>query len=238
MLHTPEELKLEILKLFAASQSGHKFNLLGRPYQIGGLERSLKISFDNDQRALAARAFEELKRDGLIRSTLSDLVDPENWCEITEAGRNALECGTLDDLDIALSKINPHLLEIRRGAWSAVASRQPDSLRQAAHSGRELIDQVLKDGAPDDTIKGEAGFQANTNSVSGITRRMRLRFLMQKFKGAVSDSDITVAEKACDLVIAVDNKLTAQAHARTAPALQDVKDVLNTAEVALRRILL
>src|SRR5687767_4415091 len=103
-----QDLKLAILKLFAAAprHGGNKFNLLGRPYQTGGLETSLGIKFDADQRGLAARAFDELKQEGLIRSTLADLADPENWCEITAAGRLALEGGTLDDLDAALSAIN------------------------------------------------------------------------------------------------------------------------------------
>lgn len=68
-----------------------------KPHQRGGLESPLVITFDKDQRALAAQAFEQLKRDGLIRSTLSELVDPENWCEITDAGRQALAHGALDE---------------------------------------------------------------------------------------------------------------------------------------------
>ena len=55
------------------------------------------MSHSTKTSALAARAFEELKKDGLIRSTMADLVDPENWCEITDAGRQALERGVLDD---------------------------------------------------------------------------------------------------------------------------------------------
>lgn len=88
-------LKLAILK--AASDAGkkpvHKMNLLGRPYQSGGLEFLLKVSFDNSQRALAGQAFEELKFAGLIHPTYADLIDPENWVEITDSGREALESG-------------------------------------------------------------------------------------------------------------------------------------------------
>jgi len=235
-----QELKLEILKLFAAASphSVHKFNLLGRPYQRGGFEASLGITFEKNERALAAQAFEQLKKDGLIRSTLSDLVDPENWCEITDAGRDALKHGTLDDLDRVLMQINPHLVEIRRGAWSALASNQPDSLRQAAHSGRELIDQVLKEAAPDSAIKGQAGFKPDSGSKSGVTRPMRLKFIMAKYRGTISKSDIDVAEKSCDLVIAVDNKLMGQAHSRTAPEAKYVKDAIEASEMALKRILL
>jgi hypothetical protein len=235
-----QELKIEILKIFAAaSTSGfHKFNLLGRQNQSGALESHLKITFEKKERALAAEAFGQLKKDRLIRSTTADLVDPENWCEITDVGRDALKHGLLDDLDKALSQIDPHLIEIRRGAWSALASSQPDSLRQAAHSGRELIDQVLKEDALDLDIKAQPGFKPDSSSKSGITRPMRLKFIMEKRKGSISKSDLAVAVKACDLVLVLDNKLMAQAHSRTVPAINDVKDALEASEMALKRILL
>jgi hypothetical protein len=237
---TLDDLKLTILKMFAAAPKGglHKFNLLGREGQPGSLESNLGAIFTKDERALALQAYEQIKKDKLIRSTMADLVQPDNWCEITEAGQDALKRGVLDDLDDALSKITPHLIEIRRGAWAALASSQPDSLRQAAHSGRELIDQALKEGAPDVDIKSQSGFKPDTNSKSGITRSMRLKFLMKKDKGTVSRSDFAIAEKACELVIALDAKLTAQAHSRTAPSINDVNDVLEAAEMALKRILL
>ena len=155
----------------------------------------------------------------------------------TDAGRNALQRGTLDDLDAALSAINPHLVEIRRGAWAALSSGQPDSLRQAAHSGRELIDQTLKGGASDAEVRAQPGFVPDSSSKSGVTRRMRLKLLMRKYKGSVSESDLRIVEKSCDVVEATDAKLMAHSHARTAPSRDDVKDALNTAEAALRRIL-
>jgi hypothetical protein len=239
MPYTLQDLKLAILKMFAATlpRPTHKFNLLGRGELRGSLESGLGITFTKDERALAAQAFEQLKTDRLIRSTLSDLVDPENWCEITDTGRQALERGVLDDLDEALSKINPHLVEIRRGAWAALASNQPDSIRQAAHSGRELIDQVLKEGAPDAEITAQSSFQADPTSKSGVTRRMRFKFLMQKYKGSVSNSDMAIVEKSCDLVAAIDDRLKAHAHGRSAPSLNDVKDALTAAESGLRRLL-
>lgn len=143
----------------------------------------------------------------------------------------------LDELDEALLKIDPHLIEIRRGAWSALQSNHADSLRQAAHSGRELIDQTLKTGAPNSEIVSQEGFVRNTSSADGITRRMRVRHLMRKSRGRISESDVEVAETAGNLVAAIDNKLTAASHARTAPIDQEVTDALMAAEIALRNIL-
>jgi len=125
---TLQQLKLQILKILAhdSRRSMHKFNLLGRPPQKGDLEHWLGVELNQDQRALAVQAFDQLKTAGLIRPTYTDLVEPENWVVITDGGRQFLEKGALDDLDLVLSKINPHLLEIRRGAWSALVAKQPD----------------------------------------------------------------------------------------------------------------
>lgn len=237
---TLQQLKLQILKILAhdSPRSMHKFNLLGRRFQKGGLEGILGIEFNEEQRALAVQAFDQLKGAGLIRPTYSDLVEPENWVVITDSGRQFLERGALDDLDVVLSKINPHLLDIRRGAWAALAANQPDSLRQAAHSGRELIDQVLKERAPDSAVKAESGFTLDPTSRSGVTRRMRLKLLMRLYKGSVSDTELSAAEKACDLVLAINDKLTASAHSRNALSSEDVRDAITAAEIALRQILL
>jgi len=51
---------------------------------------------------------------------MSDLMIPDDWLCITEKGRQAIERNALDELDEALIKIDAHLVEIRRGAWSAL----------------------------------------------------------------------------------------------------------------------
>jgi hypothetical protein len=178
---TIHDLKLHILRLVDAESAragAHIYNTLGRAGEVGNLERALGITFDKEQRAFALQAFRQLETDALIRSTMADFVNPGDWYEITDAGRSALERGLLDDLDEALQAINPHLVGVRRGAWAALESKQPDALSQSAHSGRELIDQVLKEGAPDKTIKEQPWFTPDAGSKSGITRPMRLKYLM------------------------------------------------------------
>src|SRR5438046_6184290 len=208
MAFSVRDFKFELLKVFAASPRNlYKFNVLGRGDAEGDLERTLRLKFNLEERYRAAKAFDELRDDGLIRPTLSDMVHPEDWCEITDVGREALRRGTLDELDAALAKINPHLLEVRRGAWSALASNQPDSLRQAAHSARELIDQVLKEGAPDEIIKAQPDFISDQNSKTGVTRRMRIRFFLKKLHGKASDNDLEIVERAADLVEALSRSL-------------------------------
>jgi hypothetical protein len=198
----------------ASPSTLNKFNLIGRPHQRGDLEHRLGLEFDGHARSLAAKAFDELRSAGFIEPTYSDIVAPE--VVITDRGRDALKRGTLDEMDDVLQRINPYLLQIRRGAWAALGAAHPDSLRQAAHSARELIDQVLKEGVSDEEIRAEPGFRSEPGSSSGITRRMRLKFLMKKYRGAVSESDLKVVEEAGDLLLATDEKLKALAHSRGA----------------------
>ena len=232
-------LKFAILECLASGRgSQHKFNLIGKGYSAGGLESSLGVRFDPTQRHLAVTAFNELEQAGLIRPTYTDLVNPEEWVEITDSGREALERRQLDALDGALSRIAQNLVEIRAGAWSAITSGRPDALRQAAHSARELIEQTLKEGAPDELLKAQPWYAPEKTSRSGITRRHRLRYLMETRRGTASDSELRVADQACELALVTDERLKALAHARNAVAASDVRDALVAAEMALRRVLL
>jgi hypothetical protein len=162
-------LKFAILQCLASGGAQHKLNLIGKGYSISPLESALDIRFDSGQRHLASMAFDELEAAELIRPTYTDLVSPQEWMEITDAGREALRRRELDALDTALSAIAPQLVELRAGAWSTIASGRPDALRQAAHSGRELIDQALKEGATTKLSRLSPGFDRR-----GIVARVLL----------------------------------------------------------------
>jgi len=236
---TLHEIKLMILgEIASTSQPVHKFNLLGRPdLHAGMLSWKLKRTVTDDERALGAKAFDELRSSDLIRPTYRDVIDPENWVQITEAGRRAFDEGLLDDLDRALCSISAQLVEIRRGAWAALEAHRPDSLRQAAHSGRELIDQTLKEGAPDDEVRGHKDCWRFLKE-DQVTRRARLYFLMRKHRGEIAESDLAISERAIDLALQIDQKLTAIAHGRSVPERRDVEEALSLAESALKRVLL
>jgi hypothetical protein len=230
-------MKHAILDELSKVRSTHKFNLIGRQGTTGPLDWRYGRTLTLDERLLAVQAFNDLVEATLIRPTLTDLTAPEDRVEITEAGRRALERRALDPLDEALLLISPSLLDSREGAWSARSSGQPDSLRQLAHSARELIDQVLKEGAPDEDVRALPGFQPDRSSRTGITRRHRLRFLMRKFKGQESETDLKVAESTLDAVIAIDDKLQALSHGRSSPEASDVDDALHLMELLLKRLL-
>jgi hypothetical protein len=233
------DLKIEILRVIIQSspRAVNKYNLLGRPPTKGELELTLGAPFSDDDRNHAYRAFDELRRSDHIRPTYADLVNPELWVVATEAGRRAVETGALDTLDEFLLKISPHLLRLRRGMWAALGRGDAHSLEQAAHSARELIDQLLKVGAPDDEIKTQSWYTPERSSATGVTRRMRLKFLTEKFAGNLSESELKVTEKATEYVVAVDDKLVALAHSRIEPRQDEVKQAVDAAEGALKSVL-
>jgi hypothetical protein len=195
-----KELKRAILQSLDRQATANKFNLLGRDFQKGALEGHLGVDFDPNERARAAQAFEELRRDGYLQATYSDLADPENWVTITSSGKEFLGRDLKDNIDLALESISPHLVELRQGMWDAIDRTSPDAPRQAANSARELLDQLLKEGAPAECV----------------TRRERLRFLTRKNRkdGKISSSDLKVIEASCDLLEAEHGKLLSSVHSR------------------------
>jgi len=83
---TKEKLKELIFehvkKALQSAQHINKFNLLGRPYQEGSLERFIGVKFTDDERAVAGRAFDELISQNILIPTYEDLINPEDWVKI------------------------------------------------------------------------------------------------------------------------------------------------------------
>lgn len=202
------------------SRKVNKFNLIGKDdFHKGELEYYLDVNFTEGERGLAGRIFEDLKRDGYIQPTYDDLVDPENWVVITESGKKFLKGGLKDSIDSALEEISPHLTELRRGMWHALERDSPDAGRQAAHSARELVSQVLKEGSFPNLE----------------TRKERAAYIMKKYRGGdASNSDLDVIDASCKLIEAEHNKMQKIAHARYSALRDEVRGSVEAAERVLR----
>jgi hypothetical protein len=135
-------------------------------------------------------------------------MDPENWVEITTSGKEFLRRDFKDEIDIGLERVSPHLVELRRGMWDAADRTSPDAARHAAHSARELLAQLLKEGAPSECK----------------TRKERFRFLMQKNRdqGVMSKRDLEIIEAYCEVVEVEHNKLVGSSHSRLSVRRDDV----------------
>lgn len=164
-------LKFAILRYLGKPGAWHENigNLIGTQFQAGNLERSLNVTFDIDMRGRVSRSVNSLLQNGLVRSTYMDMVKPEDWIQISDAGKAALNSHALDELDELLMEVAPGLVELRDGAWRALTIRAEDSIRQAAHSARELISQVLRTLAPDPVGKTDG-----LSNTSGAIRKARV----------------------------------------------------------------
>jgi hypothetical protein len=233
-------MQLLILRVIegSARHQAHKYNLLGRGELQGDLERSLGVRFERESRRVADRAFEALKASGLIVSTHEDLVDPESWVELTAAGREALNRGEVDPIDTALAKLSPHLVELREGAHIVLSSTAPDSARQAAHSGRELIDQLLRLAAPDDEVRRMPWFKPDATAATGITRRQRVRLILEHTHGSALEAETENVDAMVQLIVAYDRMLMARAHETKSPDTERVRSLIGQLDGALHTLLI
>ncbi|MCM2452060.1 hypothetical protein [Agrobacterium vitis] len=227
---------MALLKLYEkAGRSAHIENIIGNGFQPSLLENELNLSFGLEERAQAWRCAEELVDAGLLLKTYLDMVAPDKWLIITDAGKDALERGVLDDIDAALVKLSPSFVEMRRGAWRAANSRMPDTPRQAAHSGRELVNQVLQALASNADVLAQPGYQPRPDGK--ITRRDRYKLVVTKRSRGKSNNDVDLIEKGANFMEAQQKKLDASAHAHEPIERQAVYDALTTVDIILRLML-
>jgi len=220
MVLSSKEVAFKILQAAErAGRSVHRDNIIGRPYQQGTILANDGGPFSDQEMELAYEAFDYLVRCKQLRRSRTDISDPDNWVEITDAGKDALRRGVLDELDAALSSLDPRFLKLRDGMWSALQSDSPHRSSQAAHSGRELIDQILKEHG------------------QGETKRAQIRSIMRA-RGNSSSNDVEVVEATINLVMALRNKLLAEAHTRNPNTERDLTDLVRQTECALSRLLL
>jgi len=230
---------LALLRIYSrATRPLHIGNVLGAEHRSSELESELGcVKLTLEERAQAMRCARELQDLGLIVPTYSDLSNPEEWRVITTAGRDALDRGALDELDKVLHKLSPEFVTMRRGAWRAANSSAPDTLRQAAHSGRELVTQVLHIVSPDEEVRGRPWFRPNANKPHEVTRKNRYRDAIEKRGRGWSESDLDVALKASDLLEAQHVKLSANAHLHGPVGRQTIYDALSPVDLVLRVLL-
>ncbi len=218
---TKRALSLAILgAVHRAGRTVHRGNLIGTGYSRGDLAHYLRRpALSDEERHDAYAAFDDLVRMRLLLQPRVDISAPDDWVTVSPAGLTALKRGAIDDLDRALRELDPRFLEMREGMWVTALGANPDRARQAAQSARELIDQVLK----------EHGV--------GDTRKQRARSLITKARGKRSESDEEIIDRTIALLLAVADKLQGESHSRTHDVDRDVSDLLQTTEIALRRLL-
>jgi hypothetical protein len=232
---TKRALKRAILRLHAAHQRGnheHKMSVLGRAFAGG--QGLLDLQLGNltlEERGIAGRAYDELRDGGLIAPSYHDMTAPEDWCVITPRGRALLDRGLLDELDEALSRYDSGLVDLRDGAHDAMRSTGADAPRQAAHSAKDLLDQVLRAGARDDDVKTQGWWRPVDDAKSGITRAHRVRLIVER-QGRSDHKQVAAR------ITSAGDDLDALRHQRGSTAGLSAVDAVTMAELALKLLLL
>ena len=98
--------------------------------------------------------------------------------------------------------------DMYEGAWHALLSSEADSLRQAAHSARELIDWTLRYLAPNSKFTAEEIAHYGHNGQP--TRRMRARLILNQHS-----DDAAYVDAMAEAVVRVHGRLVAVAHSGT-----------------------
>ncbi len=124
---------------------------VGRTYRglladaVGGLNKSV---IDNIMDG--GIAIPTIATSAYIRSVKTAMVADETDDE--DAGsQGAFRAARMDrasQLDIVFQGLGPNFTAMWEGSWAVLDSKSPDRIRQAAHSGRELLMQMLAKLAP------------------------------------------------------------------------------------------
>lgn len=113
-------------------------------------------------------------------------------------------------LNNAFQDLGPNYVAMWQGSWIVLKSDSPDRIRQAAHSGRELLMQLLAELAPDSAFNEKEIEQHGHNGK--VTRKMRV---MKILEGG-STSTITWADAVVKVLEETYNCLAAVSHNRSA----------------------
>ena len=230
-MKSERELKFGILAYLAARGHKYKDNALRPNPTLGELEVFLGVAFDPQERARASRAWESLQHADLIVSDYLSLSDPENWVEISPAGRTALDRHALDELDEVLLAVDRRLVEFRDEAWTAFDRGGDVALSQAVHSMCELVDNVLRDLAPLNDVRAAPWFVRVKESKTGVSRNQRARLIMERRHGRHD-------QEMCDALVAAYRILAGLKHPSRSYASEVTERALLRAEDALREVML
>jgi DNA-binding MarR family transcriptional regulator len=117
-----------------------------------------------------------------VKNLILDAEDKDSNTNIVIFDRDSLKDS---DIYYILSTLGPKFTKMWNGAWETLYSSSSDSIRQAAHSGRELFNQILHELAPDVDFT-KADFEKNSEK-NRPTRKMRIhKIIRSKSKSAAT----------------------------------------------------
>ena len=114
-----------------------------------------------------------------------------------------------NELTEMLQPMNPKYLYMLKGSEDALHHRGADNPSQAAHSMRDLFQQIIEDLAPTNVVKQQPWFKPTSGAPGEVSRMSRLRYILYGTGTTFDEREIelldeaaTSAKNALDLSIA------------------------------------
>lgn len=85
---------------------------------------------------------------------------------------------TYQELAEILNRYEPKYIHMLKGSETALRSTAMDNLSQAAHSMRDLFQQIIENLAPANAVKQQPWFKPTSNAPGGVSRMSRLRYIL------------------------------------------------------------
>jgi len=133
---------------------------------------------------------------------------------------------------------NDEFVERRKGAWSSYFVGDSESRKQACHSMREILTQLLDEFAKEDDVKRTPWWAWDTNAPRGVSKRQKLRFFVYGEKDSFDEEKISQIEQLIDLAYKAHSDVIAMAHGRIALDADPCRAALETLEDAMSMLLL
>jgi len=162
----------------------HKFRELAPDYVKVG-ETNLQFLIRSASPALSMHTFRPTEVGAHVEANLSDL----------------------------LNAIDPYFENKRNGAWVTFNGNSPDKIAQAAHSMREVLNQLLEKLAPDQNVI-KASWYIEPTKGQKVTRKMRVRHILSDESQPASKSAVNFIESLSNTADEMYGQLSKEAHKR------------------------
>lgn len=104
----------------------------------------------------------------------------------------------LDELRVLLRPFDPKYLHMLEGSEAALQMESQDHLSQAAHSMRDLFQQLIEDLAPADAVKQQPWFEPTPGAPGGVSRMSRLRYISYGSGETFDEDEIKQLDEAAE----------------------------------------
>jgi len=135
-----------------------------------------------------------------------------------------------------LNSIDPLLEEMRLGAWTTFRSNNTDKIRQATHSMREALRQLLYKLAPDEDVKSASWYSKPAKDPE-VTRKMRVHYILSDSDSTASKSTVNLIDSYAKAVDLTYDKLSSEAHKHGRSIESIAETYLKACEIVIMLIL-